>query len=91
MNQLRLMNSFSSKQKILQAVEYIREKRKSPDTNAIYEHLKKTGASNIDKETIGNIISEFINQKMLENKKSTYGYAFRLIMDKENIRRNNVS
>ena len=82
MNQLRLMNSFSSKQKILQAIEYIREKRKRPDTNAIYEHLKKTGASNIDKETIGNIISELINQKMLENKKSTYGDAFRLITDK---------
>ena len=62
----------------MQAIEYIREKRKRPDTNAIYEHLKKTEASNIDKETIGNIISEFINQKILENKKSTYGNSFRL-------------
>ena len=69
---------FLFKPKILQAIEYIREKRKRPDTNAIYEHLKKTEASNIDKETIGNIISEFINQKILENKKSTYGNSFRL-------------
>ena len=76
---------FLFKAKILQAIEYIREKRKRPDTNAIYEHLKKTEASNIDKETIGNIISELINQKILENKKSTYGDSFRLIMDKEKV------
>ena len=74
---------FLFKPKILQAIEYIREKRKRPDTNAIYEHLKKTEASNIDKETIGNIISELINQKILENKKSAYGNSFRLITDKE--------
>ena len=47
--------------------------------NAIYEYLKKTEASNIDKETIGNIITELINQKTLENKKSAYGDSFRLI------------
>ena len=74
---------FLFKLKILQAIEYIREKRKRPDTNAIYEHLKKTEASNIDKETIDNIISELINQKILENKKSTYGDSFRLITGKE--------
>ena len=74
---------FLFKPKILQAIEYIREKRKRPDTNAIYEHLKKTEASNIDKETIGNIISELINQKILEYKKSAYGDSFRLITDKE--------
>ena len=74
---------FLFKPKILQAIEYIREKRKRPDTNAIYEHLKKTEASNIDKETIGNIISELINQKILENKKIAYGDSFRLIADKE--------
>ena len=67
----------------MQAIEYIREKRKPPDTDAIYEHLKKTETSNIDKGTIDNIISELINQKILENKKSTYGDSFRLITDKE--------
>ena len=66
----------------MRAIEYIREKRKRPYTNAIYEHLKKTEASNIDKETIGNIISELINQKILENKLA-YGDSFRLITDKE--------
>ena len=71
------------KTKVLQAIDYIREKRKRPDKNAIYEHLKKPEASNIDKETIGNIISESINQKILENKKSAYGDSYRLITDKE--------
>ena len=69
--------------KVLQAIDYIREKRKFPDKNAIYEHLKNPEASNIDKETIGNIISESINQKILENKKSAYGDSYRLITDKE--------
>ena len=74
---------FLFKPKILQAIDYIREKRKRPDTNAIYEYLKKTEASNTDKETIGNIITELINQTILENKKSAYGDSFRLITDKE--------
>ena len=74
---------FLFKPKILQAIDYIREKRKRPDTNAIYEYLKKTEASNTDKETIGNIITELINQKILENKKSAYGDSFRLTTDKE--------
>ena len=43
---------------------------------------RKIKASNIDKETIGNIISELINQKILENKLA-YGDSFRLITDKE--------
>ena len=69
---------FLFKPKISQAIEYVCKKRKRPDTNAIYEHLKKTEASNVDKETISNIISELINQKI---KKSTYGDSFRLITD----------
>ena len=36
--------------KILQTIDYIREKRKHPDTNAIYEHPEKTEASYIDKK-----------------------------------------
>ena len=57
--------------------------KKRPDTNVIYKYLKKIEASNIDKERIENIISELINQKILENKKSVYGDSFRLITDKE--------
>ena len=74
---------FLFKSKILQAIDCIREKRKHLDSNAIYEYPKKTEAPNIDKEKIGNIITEFINQKILENKKSAFGDSFCLITDKE--------
>ena len=60
----------------MQAIDCIGEKRKHLDKNAIYEYLKKTEASNIDKETTGNIITELTNQKILENKKSAHGILF---------------
>ena len=44
---------------------------------------EKTEASDIDKETISNIISKLINQNILENKKSAYEDSFCLIRDKE--------
>ena len=84
---------FLFKPKISQAIEYVCKKRKRPDTNAIYEHLKKTEASNVDKETISNIISELINQKITENKKiDIWGFfSFNNGYKKGYIRRNNVS
>ena len=45
----------------------------SPDVNSIYEHFSRTGASNINKDTICSIIPELIKQKVLENIKSAYG------------------
>ena len=57
------------KPKILQAIKFIREKKKRPNLNSIYEHLSKTGASNINKDTVYSIISELIKQEVLENKK----------------------
>ena len=65
------------KPKNLRAIDYIREKRRRPDTNVIYDHLKIIEASNIDKERIGNIIPELINQKISKNKKSVYEDSFR--------------
>ena len=55
--------------KILQAIKFIREKKKRPDLNSINEHFSKSGASNITKGTIYSIISELMKQKVLENKK----------------------
>ena len=49
---------FLFKLKILQVIDSIGEKRKRPDTNAMYEHLEKSETSNSDKETKGSIISE---------------------------------
>ena len=58
------------KPNIPQAMKYIREKKKHSDLNSIHEHLRKTGASNISKDTMCNVISELIKQKVIENKKS---------------------
>ena len=69
------------KPKILQAIKFIREKKKRPDLNSIYEYFSKSGASNISKDTIYSIISELIKQKVLENKKSAYGDSFRIIAE----------
>ena len=66
------------KPKILQAIKFIREKKKRPDLNSIYEHFSKSGASNISKNTMYSIISKLIKQKLLENKKSAYGDSFRI-------------
>ena len=75
------------KPKIMQAIDYIRNKRKNPDENSIYEHLSEhlseTGTSNKDKETIRNIISELINQNILKNKNLSYEDSFYLKTKKE--------
>ena len=76
MNQLQLINHFSSNQKFCKLLIALAKKRKRPDTNAIYEYLKKTEAPDIDKETIGSIITELINQKILENKKFMGYFSF---------------
>ena len=73
------------KPKIKQAIDYIRNKRKNPDENAIYEHLSETETSNKDKETIRNIISELINQNILKNKNLSYEDSFYLKTKKEKV------
>ena len=69
------------KSKILQAIKFIREKKKRLDLNSIYERFGKSGASNISKDTMYSIISELIKQKVLENKKSAYGDSFHIIAE----------
>ena len=40
------------KPKILNAIDQIKQKKKRPDLNTIYEYLSKTEASNTDKQLI---------------------------------------
>ena len=67
---------FLFKPNILEAIDYVREKWKRPDTIAIHEYLVKPKVSNIDKKATGNIILELTNQKILQNKKSAHGFFF---------------
>ena len=61
------------KPKILQAIKFIREKKKRPDLNSIYEHFRKSGASYIRKDAMYSIIYELIKQ--------TYGDSFPIIAE----------
>ena len=50
------------KPKILGAIDRIKEKKKRPDTDFIYDYLSKTKASNIDKVSIEQILSELVKK-----------------------------
>ena len=45
------------KSKILAAIDEIREKKRRPDIDAIYEHIMKSEVSNADKHLIETIIA----------------------------------
>ena len=54
-----------SKSKILAALHEIKEKKRCPDINEIYEYVMKSKASNADKYLIEVIIAELTKQKSL--------------------------
>ena len=67
--------------KILNMIDFIRNKKKRADTHSIYEELSKSEATNIDKNTTDIIINELLTQKVILNKKSCYGNSFRRAND----------
>ena len=61
------------KSKILAAIDEIRQKKRRPDSDAIYEHIMKSEASNADKNLIETIIAELTKQNVIINKKTCHG------------------
>ena len=59
---------------ILDSIYKLREKKKRPDIDSIFDFLSKTVATNIDEDTLTNSISQLITQKILVNKKTSNGY-----------------
>ena len=59
---------------ILDSIDKIRGKKKRPDIDSIFDFLSKTVATNIDKDTLTDSISQLITQKVLVNKKTPNGY-----------------
>ena len=57
------------KSKILATIDEIRR----PDSDAIYEHIMKSEASNADKNLIETIIAELTKQNVIINKKTCHG------------------
>ena len=59
---------------ILDRIDKLRGKKKRPDIDSIFDFLSKTVATNIDKDTLTDSISQLITQKVLVNKKTPNGY-----------------
>ena len=79
-NDLEKTTEISSffKPKILCAIDRIKEKKKRPDIDSIYDYLSRTEASNIDKISIELILNELVKENVVVNKKTTsLGDSFR--------------
>ena len=58
---------------IILAIETIRGKSKHPDTDAIYRHISKSEATNIDRDFIASVLNDLENQNVIYNKPTTQG------------------
>ena len=67
------------KPKILCAIDRIKEKKKRPDIDSIYDYLSRTEACNIDKISIELILNELVKENVEVNKKTSLGHSFRRI------------
>ena len=59
--------------KIVKAIKEIRNKKKRPDTDAIFDYISRLEASNIDIKTIDSVIQDCIKRKTITNKKTPQG------------------
>ena len=67
------------KQKFLDAIHQICQRKKRPDTDSIYEFIACTCATNINKELIEVVIEELIAQNDIFNKKKLLKVMTRFI------------
>ena len=76
---------------VLNAIKFIRYRKKRADLEAIFDHLTKTEASNADKELAENLLSQLVNCKLIINKKThtdldsfvSFHSEFRTTVDEE--------
>ena len=72
------------KPKILDAIDQIRQTKKRPDTDSIYDFIARTCATNINRELIEVVIEELIAQNDVFNKKTAQGQdSFHKVNEKE--------
>ena len=65
--------------KILNAIKFIRDRKKCANLEAIFDHLTKTEASDTDKELVESLLSQVVNCKLIISKKAHTGLdSFRL-------------
>ena len=58
---------------ITSAIETIRGKSKCPDIDAIYRHISKSEATNVDRDFIASVLNDLENQNVIFNKPTTKG------------------
>ena len=58
---------------IISAIETIRDKSKRPDIDAIYRHISKSEATNVDRDFIASVLNDLENQNVIYNKPTTQG------------------
>ena len=58
---------------IVSAIETIRGKSKRPDIDAIYRHISKSEATNVDRDFIASVLNDLENQNVIYNKPTTQG------------------
>ena len=61
------------KPKILNIIDQIKQKKKIPDLNTIYEYLSKTEASNPDKQLVETILANLIETNVTVHRKTPKG------------------
>ena len=59
---------------ILDSIDKLRGIKKRPDNDSIFDFLSETVATNIDKDTLADSISQLTTQKVLVNKKTPNGH-----------------
>ena len=72
------------KPKILDAIDQIRQRKKRPDTDSIYDFIARSCATNINKELLEVVIEELIAENDIFNKKTAQGLdSFYKLNEKE--------
>ena len=61
---------------ILDSIDKLRGKKKCTGIDSIFDFLSKTVATNINKDTLVDSISQLITLKLLVNKKTPNGHYF---------------
>ena len=74
-NKTNKQSSHQLKETFLNTIDHIRIKQKQrPDSNAIYHQLIRSGATNINLESVRCLIQELMNENVIFNKTSHKGY-----------------
>ena len=62
------------KPKILDAIDQIKQEKKRPDLNTIYEYLSKIQASNTDNQLVETILGNLVETNIIVNRKTPKGF-----------------